>query len=332
MPHLSNGGHIDRALTNFSVAYQQNATNFIADKIFPIIKVTKQSDVYFEYSKADSFRDEVKQRAQGSESAGFDFNITERDPYFCKKYALHYDITQEERVNFDAPLDLDRDTVTLLTNKMLLNREINFKNKFFKTATWGKDITGVASAPGVNQVQKWSSPTSSPVADINAQMLAMAQATGEKPNFAIMSPDVLYALKQHEEIMDRIKYTQRGVITLELIAQLFELEAIYIPWGVVNVGPVGKDFDDAQSGESTGFIYSGSMLLGHRTKTPSLKAPSAGYIFAWTGLEGASAYGSRIVRLPMDHLGLGTERIEAEMAYDQKLICKDMGTFFTNLV
>ena len=158
----------------------------------------------------------------------------------------------------------------------------------------------------------------------------MASSTGKKPNFIIMSPDVLYALKNHEEIMDRIKYTQKGIITTDLIAQLFEVEQIFIPWGIVNTSTPRANFDD--STENTDFIYKGSMLLGYRTPSPRLKEPSAGYIFAWTGLEGGSASGSRIVRIPMDMLGLGTERIEAEMAYDMKVICKDMGMFFHDLV
>ena len=73
-------------------------------------------------------------------------------------------------------------------------------------------------------------------------------------------------------------------------------------------------------------------LLCYRNPRPSLRKPSAGYIFAWTGLEGSGAYGNRIVRLPMDMLGLGTERIEGEMAFDTKVICKDMGIFFKDIV
>ena len=80
------------------------------------------------------------------------------------------------------------------------------------------------------------------------------------------------------------------------------------------------------------FIYKGKMLLGYRATRPSLKQPTAGYIFAWTGLEGASSYGSRMVRIKMDQLGLDTERLEMEMAYDQKVICKDMGMFLYDLV
>ena len=329
MPELANLGHIDRALTNISVAYMQGAEAFIADKVFPLINVTKQSDVYFEYSKADMFRNEVQERGRGEESVGGNFNVHLADPYHCRKYAYHYDITQEERVNYDSPLNVDRDAASWLSQKMLLKREADFAGKFFKAGIWGKDIKAVAE-PVSGQIKKWSDPVSDPVQDVNNEMLAMAENTGKKPNFIIMSPDVFYTLKNHDAIMDRIKYTQKGVITKDLIASLFEVDHIYIPWGIINTGEQTPKYDTTKTDME--FLYKGQMLLGYKTNRPSLKEPTAGYIFAWTGLEGASAYGSRMVRIKMDQLGLGTERLEMEMAYDQKIICSDMGTFFTDLV
>lgn len=325
MPEMANLGHIDRALTNISVGYMQGADAFIADKIFPVVPVTKQSDTYFIYSKSDFFRNEVQERARGAESAGGQWNLTEADPYHCRKYAYHYDITQEEKVNYDAPINVDRDTTEWLSQKMLLKREVDFTNKFFKTGVWGKDIT----ADGTT-IKKWSNPESDPIAHVNTEMLAFAEKTGYKPNFAIMSPDVFYALKNHDLIMDRIKYTQKGIITLDLIAALFEVENVFVPWAIYNAGPQTPGYDESKA--SMNFLYKSSMLLGYRAPRPSLKTPTAGYIFAWTGLEGSSAYGSRMVRIKMDQLGLGTERLEMEMAYDQKVICADMGTFFTALV
>ncbi len=325
MPEMTNLGHIDRALTNISVAYMQGDDAFIADKVFPIINVTKQSDVYFKYSKADMFRNEVQERGRGAESAGGNWNAELADPYYCRKYAFHYDITQEERVNYDKPLDVERDTTEWLSQKMLLKRELDFADKFFKTGVWGKDVQADGTA-----AKKWSDQMSDPVKQVNDLMLEMAEASGKKPNFAIMAPDVLYALKNHEAIMDRIKYTQKGIITLDLIASLFELDKIFVPWGIFNDGPQTPGYDELKT--DMNFIYKGKMLLGYRATRPSLKQPTAGYIFAWTGLEGASSYGSRMVRIKMDQLGLGTERLEMEMAYDQKVICKDMGMFLYDLV
>ena len=34
----------------------------------------------------------------------------------------------------------------------------------------------------------------------------------------------------------------------------------------------------------------------------------------------------------MDVLGLGTERIEGEIAFDAKQVCADLGTFFEDIV
>lgn len=330
MPNMVNGGHIDRALTNISVAYQQGANAFIADKVFPIVPVQKRSDVYFQYSKEDFFRDEVQERGQGAESVGGDFNIEAKDPYFCRKYAYHYDITQEEKTNYDQPINVDRDAVTWLTQKMLLNREIRFVDSYVKQGVWGTEKQGTTGTPTAAMFKKWSDPTSDPVQDVNNIMLEMAGSTGVKPNFMIMSPDVFYALKRHEDIMDRIKYTQKGIITIDLIASLFEIDNIYIPWGIINKGPQTPGY--SENHDQTQFIYAGKVLLGYTTAGPALKTPTAGYIFAWTGLEGASAYGSRMVRIPMDHLGLGTERIEAECAYDMKVICKDMGVFLYDVI
>lgn len=327
MPEMRNLGHIDRALTNISVAYMQGADAFISDKVFPIVRVQKQSDVYFEYSKADNFRDEVQERGRGAESAGGNWNARIADPYYCRKYAYHYDITQEERVNYDKPLDVERDTTEWLGHKMLLKREVDFATKFFKTGVWKTDKDMSAS--------KWSSQTSDPVSTVNNAMLQMAEETAVKPNFAIMSPDVFYALKNHEAIIDRIKYTQKGIVTLDLIASLFELQKIYVPWAVYNTAgqsPAMTGPADDEDPIDMSFIYKGAMLLGHKAERASLKTATAGYIFAWTGLEGASAFGNRMVRIRMDQLGLGTERFEMEMAYDMKVISKDCGMFFYNLV
>lgn len=330
MPQLANLGHIDRALTNISVAYVQGTNAFVADKIFPLVNVQKRSDVYFQYSKEDMFRDEVKERGQAAESAGGDYNVTLEEPYLCRKYAYHRDVTAEERTNYDTPLNVDRDTTNWLTQKFLLNRELNFANKFFKAGIWGTEFTGVTTTPSTGQIKKWSDQTSDPVTDVSNAMLQMAEQTGVKPNFAILSPNVFYALKAHGDIMDRIKYTQKGIITLDLIAALFELDNIYVPWGILNSGPATPKYSDTTA--DMNFIYKGNMLLGYRTMTPSLQTPTAGYIFNWTGLEGSAAYGGRMIRLKMDQLGLGTERYEIEGAYDQKVICKDMGMFFKDLV
>ena len=70
-----------------------------------------------------------------------------------------------------------------------------------------------------------------------------------------------------------------------------------------------------------------AALLAYAPRTPSLMHPSLGYTFTWSGYQGSNA-GQRVSRFRMDHLR--SDRIEMEMAYDQKLVSASLGFFFTD--
>ena len=59
--------HVNRPLTMLSVAYAQAQSAFIADKVFPVVPVDKQSDLYYVYTKNDWFRDEAQVRPPATE-------------------------------------------------------------------------------------------------------------------------------------------------------------------------------------------------------------------------------------------------------------------------
>lgn len=320
-----NQAHIDKALTNVSVAYMQDEVSFIADKVFPKIPVKKQSDVYFIYNKGDFFRDEARVRGGASESVGGEYGVEASDPYYAKVWAFHKDVTEQERANTDEPLTCDQDATDFVTQKMLIKREVVWSEKYFKTTVWTTEIDGVDATPAADEAIKFNLSTSTPIKTITDEIVVMASKTGFKPNTIVMSPSVFFALKNHPDILDRIKYTQKGIVTSDLLATLFEVENIYIPWGVVNTANQGET-------DAIDFIMGKHLLLCYVNPKPALKKPSAGYIFTWTGFAGSGAYGNRIVRLPMDMLGLGTERIEGEIAFDAKVIAQDLGVFFKDIV
>lgn len=323
--------HIDRALTNISVAYMQDASNFIADKVFPVIPVQKQSDTYFVYNRDDFFRDEAGLRAKGTESAGGDYDVEQAPPYFAKKWAFHMDVTEEDRVNADDPLKPNQDATEFVSQKLLLRRENIWAQTFFKDGVWGTDITGVDSMPsGGTQFLQFDQATSDPIQVMSNLSIQMTENTGYKPNTLVLSPYVLNALMQHDDIIDRIKYTQKGIVSLDLLATLFDVENVYVPRAVQNTAPKGKG--SALNPSAMSFVMGKHALLMYVEKNPGIKKPSAGYTFAWTGLKGAGAFGNRIVRIDMPWLGMDTERIEGEMAFDMKTVSKDLGIFLKDVV
>lgn len=312
--------HIDKALTNMSVKYLQDTANFIADKVFPVVPVAKQSDRYFMYKKEDWFRDDARLRAMGAESAGGDYDIDNTPTYFCNKYAFHKDVFEEDRVNADSPLTPDQDAMEFVVDKILLNRENNWAKTYFQSGVWEQDLTGSDTA-GSGKIIYWDDyDHSDPISDIANMSTAMAEITGKRPNTLTLGRRVYDALRQHPDILDRIKFTQRGVVTAELLASLFDVDRILVANSIQNVAKKGQE-------ANMEFTMGNNALLTYAPPAAGLKKASAGYIFSWTGLMGANALGGRINRFSMPQLGIGTERIECEVAYDMKVVAADMGAF-----
>lgn len=321
--------HIDQALTNMSVAYAQAANAFIADKVFPTIPVVKQSDVYFEYNKDDFFRDEARKRAKGTESAGGQHSVKIAGPYFCEKYAFHEDVFEEDRVNADSPIDVNRDAMENVMNKLLIRRETLWAETFFTDGVWGTDYAGVSATPSGDSLLKWNLAASDPIRQISGASIKMQETTGKTPNTLVLSPYVYDALMNHEDVLDRIKYTQKGIVTGDILAMLFGVDKIYVPRGIKSGAPY--QVSDADAAEMS-FIMGKHALLCYSENRPGIKRATAGYTFAWKGYTGASNLGTRIQRIPMPWLGPDTERIEGEMAFDMKVIAPDLGVMFNNIV
>lgn len=316
--------HVNRPLTNISIAYIQNADNFIAEKVFPNIPVQKQSDRYFKYERADWFRDDAEKRAPGTESAGGGFRIDNTPSYFADVWALHKDVDDQIRANADAPINMDRDATEYVTQQLMLRREKQWAADYFITGIWTTQKQGVAAAPGANQFLQWDDASSTPVEDITTTAIDIAKLTGFKPNTLVLSPYVFNTLKNNADILDRIKYTQRGTVTTDILASLFEVDRVLVAMATSNKAAEGAV-------DNYDFVVSDkAALLCYSNPSPSILTPSAGYTFSWTGYLGAGTSGNRIKRFRMEELS--SDRIEGEMSFDLKLIAADLGAFFYDAI
>lgn len=319
--------HVNTPLTNISIAYLQSAENFVAQRVFPNIPVTKQSDRYYTYERGEFNRDEAEERAPGTESAGGGYTLDNTPTYFCKVYAFHKDIPDQLRGNADAVLNLDNEATEYVTHKALIKREKLFVAKYFTSGIWAVDIDGVASGPGAGEVLHWSLDTGDPIKDIRTGRTNRLQDTGFEPNTLVLGKPVYDAIIDHPDIVDRIKYGQTpgapAIANLEALMKLFELERIFVMKAIENTATEGQTASHA-------FIGGKHALLCYVAPSPGIMTPSAGYTFSWTGWMGAGAEGNRIKRFRIEKIE--SDRVEGQMAFDQKLVAADCGYFFNGIV
>lgn len=322
--------HVNVPLTNVSVAYLQSANSFIADKVFPKVPTDKQSNLYWKYSKSDWRRTDVQRRAPGTESVGVGWK-TDTDQYFCHVYAVHKDIDDQMRAAADSVFKLDKDATEFVTNQHLLKRDIDWTNAYFKTGVWATEHAGVTTAPAAGQFIRFDEASSDPIGVVAEMLIDFRQLTGFAWNFCVMGAHVMRALKQHPDIIDRIKYTQKGIVTEDLIATLFDVDELYVNYATKATGPETTDARTQDAAATYEFIGDPKgILFGYAPSAPSTETPSAGYIFTWKGYLGGNSQGIRIKKFRMEHLA--SDRVEAEQTYDMKVVSPDMGVFLTDAV
>jgi len=315
--------HVDKMLTNISVAYAQSRENYVADKVFPMVPVAKQSDRYFLYSKGDLLRDDAKERAPGTESAGSGVSIDNTPSYYCPVVSYHEDVSDQLRANADIPLNPFRDSAENTMEKLLIKKERTWAAAFFAASIWDSDWTGKASSPSTNEFLQWDVANSDPLTDAAAAKEVVRALTGYEPNTMVVGPEVYSILKNHSAVTDRIKYTQKGIVTADLLAGLFEVEKFLVAKAIYNSAIEG-------AADSVANIYGKHCLLAYAAPNPSIRRPSGGYTFQWNGLVGSGEMGIRTKRFRMEHLE--SDRVEGEMAFAQKLVCADMGIFLADAI
>lgn len=316
--------HVNVPLTNVSVAYMQSASTYIADKIFPKVPVDKQSNIFWKYSKSDWRRTDVTKRAPGTETPGVQW-LQDTDTYFAHVYGVHKDIDDQTRANADSQFNLDKDATEFITNQLLLKRDIDWNARYFKKGVWATDKTGTTD------FVKWSEANSDPIGDIAEAVLEFRRLTGFAPNIGVLGAEVMVALKQHPDIIDRIKYTQRGIVTEDLISTVFDLDELYTSYATVASGPQMNSAREQDAAATYDFTTNAKgLLLAYAPKNPSILTPSAGYTFTWKGYLGGNSQGVRVKRFRLERIA--SDRVEAEATYDQKVVCADMGMFLDSVV
>ena len=315
--------HVDAILTNASVAYIQSADNFIANKVFPIVPVDKQSDLYFKYTKEDWFRDDAKVRADGAEAAVSGYGLT-TDSYYADVYAVKKAIGDQLMANFDSPLDPLRDGAKF-TAQLILNRmETQFVSDFVASGVWSNEYDGVAGSPSSGEFKQWSDlANSDPIQDIELAKADILSTTGFEANKLVLGYDVYRVLRNHPDIIDRVKYTGRDVPDTQYLAQLFGLDEVLVAKAVKNTAAEG------QTG-SFSFAFGKSALLVHAAPNPGLLMPSAGYSFQWRGVsEGLGlTVGTKQYRLEQN----AATYVESQVAFANKVVAPDLGAYFATAV
>lgn len=324
------------ALTQLSVAFMQNPASLIVNRVVPSVPVKQQSGKYLQYPRGYFFRDDMALRADGSESVGGGFAVDNTPTFFADVWAWHTDIGPQVRANA-LQVDVDTAATKLCSNKALIRREKLFYSNYFKTGVWNTQVAGLTTGGGgsnANNTLGWLDATALPIKHLKAQIKAMENLTGYRPNKVIFSRDLWDIFCEHPNVISRIWNGQIPGAPAELSAAmvaswLFPDAGIGGPPGDVLVARGVETTSKEGQADTLGFMAaSGQVLLLYCAPEPTLLEPSALYAFDWVADGLVGAYGNAVSR--WYNQDRKSTRYEIEMATDMHLISADLGVLMSN--
>lgn len=324
--------HIDRALTDFAIAYGPDLRDsFVADRACTLKSVDKQSDYYYVWNKGDFYRLEMAKRGDGDVSEGSGQRLSSTT-YFADVWALHTLITDRQRAQARNEIDIEAAKVRYLMHQAKLARDSQFATNCFATSVWSgfSDQTGVASSPSTNQFIQWSDYTNSdPINDISTQITAL-ETTAGLPGVdlvAVTSRAVFRKLAEHPDMLDRIKYTagvdRPASVTPQAMAAVLGIDDLIIAKAVQNSAAEGATATMAA-------LFGSGFLLMYRSPAATDDMPTATTLFSWSEFDQVTADGAAIFQW-YDESRRATY-LEAEQAFSIKVTAADLGGFFTSCI
>jgi len=251
--------HEDKLLGNISVKYRNE--EYIADKVFPILPVKKETDKYRIYDR--NFRLPETIRSAKGEAREHLFDVSSAS-YRLEQHSLKDHVSDRDAENYDI-FDLRRDTVEELTDVIARRMEKSVAD-LFTTTGWSLNVS-LAAANAFNA----NTTVSNPIPIFDTAATTIVNNSGNKPNYGILPREAYIACKNHTSVLDRVKYTSAEMGPAKL-AGLFDLEELLIPHSVIDTAAKGQ-------ASSISAIFGDIAFVGYKPQRPGPMKPSAGYIF-----------------------------------------------------
>lgn len=271
--------HIDRILSTISVGYPNNGR--VGDRLFPTVKVRKQSDLYYEFGQ-EHWMPEDEYRAPGDVAIEIPGLTVSTDSYFAKEYALSIAVTDEERQNADSPMDPDKDGTMLVTEKLLLKREFRIQTIVRTAANYPAAQTTTLAGTA-----QWNDITSDPIGVFKTAKRAIHASLFMEPNLGVIPWEVMSYLEDHPDFIERIKYTSPESVSQKLIASLIGIGELLVPG--LGYDPSTPPADPT----AITYMWGKDVFIGWVPRSAGMKRPAFGYEFVWRYPNGQTQEATR---------------------------------------
>jgi hypothetical protein len=247
-----------QTLTNYARGFAQDKASALAEFIAPTVPVGSASGRFKSFNDKNAFQILDTARALGGPAKRLEFDAS--DPTFnCTPQALEVVVDDHERelAGDGDQLGLEQAKVETLVTSATLSHE----DKVFAAIK--------AAVSAVGGVGVWSSASNDPIAEIDAQIEAIALETGMMPNRIVFGLGAWRVFRNHAKVLAR----QPGASLIGVTAA--QAAAVLLnPAMEVRVGVLSKDATKFGATKSASNIVGGEVFVFLGAQSPTLYDPS----------------------------------------------------------
>ena len=274
MGRLANERIVDPVLTNLAREYQNAA--LVGTKLLPFVPVDKEAGRVPVFGK-DAFRIYNTVRAIRAASNRINPDGLSSVEYVTQEHDLEYPIDYRE--TNEAAVDIQAYGARVTKNAVMLRLEKMIADTVLNANTYptGNKIT-------LSGTDQWTDKSNShPIDVIFAGKDAVRGKIGLYPNVVVFGAAAWRSFREHPDVLDKIKYSMKGILTTDLAAEILEVNAVFV--GAAVYEDTDGTFKDVWS-DSVVLAYVSEVPAGNRTQYD----PSFGYTLRVKGYPFVDKY------------------------------------------
>ena len=261
---------VDPVLTNLAWGYENAA--MVASALFPRVTVDKEGLKIPIFGK-EAFKEYNTLRALRGNSNIMPVDAESTTAVVLDEHDLVYPIDKREKN--DSTFDRPKIALQRVQAAMALRHEIQCATIACTAGSYGG--SNKVTLSGTTQ---FSHASSTPITTVETAKTAIKASIGLAPNVMVMGGAVYDCLKQHSTLLARIQYSMKGVLTLDLMKEIFGIENIFVGDAIKSsdAGALSKVWSD--------FVVLAYVALG----SESNEEPSYGYDLGLRGYPQVDTY------------------------------------------
>lgn len=257
---MSRASRFHVTLTNYARGLSQDLSSSLADFIAPEVIVPAATGQFKSFDDKNAFQVLDTSRAVGGPARRLEFAAS--DPtYNCLPQALEIPIDDHERDESGQgdPLEIEKAKTLTLVSSALVSHEAK---------VFGSVASSVSPVVGIGG---WSGATNDndPIAEIDAQIEALATDTGMLPNRMVIGLPAWALIRHNPQVIARFPGAASVGVTLAQFASL-----LLNPDIEIKVGVLSRDENKWGKAKSAKNIVGSELYLFHGRSRPTLYDPS----------------------------------------------------------